>query len=103
MSIGGVAALAGGVFGLLAMSTHSTAMKDCDALNRCSQEGLDKDQTARSQATVSTIGFIAGGVALAAGAAIYFTAPSNKEAQPGVAIGVAPTAGGAGLVMRGAW
>jgi hypothetical protein len=103
MALGGAAAIAGGVFGLLAMSTHSSAMKECDSLNRCTQHGLDQDQTARSQATVSTVAFIVSGVALAGGAAIYFTAPSNKEAQPGVALGVAPTWGGAGLLMRGAW
>lgn len=107
MGVGGVGVAVASVFGLLAMSTHSDALRSCDALNRCSQDGLDRDQTARNQAGFST-GFFAGSlIALGAGAVLYFTAPSSHAAagstSASVALRVAPAAGGAAAALFGAW
>jgi tetratricopeptide (TPR) repeat protein len=72
----GVVALgAGAFFGLKAGSTYDDAIAQCNAAHQCQQSGLDLADTATSQATISTVSFVAGGVLLAGGAVLYFTAP----------------------------
>ena len=78
----------GGVFGLVAKSTYDG--------EHCPKYCAAVPSDALAQATVSTVGFIAGGALLAGGAFLYFTAPS-------VAVGPTVGAGGAGLSIRGAW
>ncbi len=88
----GIAGLAvGGVFGLMASSEWSQAQKD----------GKESEKsTADSQATVSTIAFIAGGVLVAGGAILWLTAPS---ASSSTTVGLVPsvTPGGGGALLRG--
>jgi len=90
----------GAVFGLVASGKKSDAR--CDSSNLC-DDGSALD-SARSAATVSTIGFIAGGVLLAAGVGIVLFSPSNK-ASPAPAVGtlrVTPALGaGSGGVVLG--
>ena len=98
----GVAGLViGGVFGLVSKSTYNNAFtNECGGNpNTCSTQGAQDGSTAHSQATISTVGFIAGAALLAGGAVLYFTAPK------GTSIGVAPTVGtaGGGLNVVGAW
>jgi hypothetical protein len=70
----------GTVFGLQASGNWSDAKEECQAYPYdCSQKGLDLRSDAKSQATLSTVGFIAGGALLGLGAVLYFTAPSKKE------------------------
>jgi tetratricopeptide (TPR) repeat protein len=70
----------GTVFGLQASGNWSDAKEECQAYPyECSQKGLDLRSDAKSQATLSTVGFIAGGALLGLGAVLYFTAPSKKE------------------------
>jgi hypothetical protein len=104
----GVAGIAvGGVFGLMASSSWSSAQKECGSPSQCPQYGqaVNDQQSASSSAAVSTIAFVGGGVALAAGLALFLTAPkSDKEsAQAAAALSVAPTVGpgGGGLVFKG--
>ncbi|HTQ47283.1 MAG TPA: hypothetical protein VMI75_31220 [Polyangiaceae bacterium] len=88
----GIAGLAvGSVFGLMASSEWSQAQKDGDE---------SKKNTADSQATISTIGFIAGGVLVAGGAILWLTAPS---ASSSTTVGLAPSVGpgGGGALLRG--
>lgn len=87
----GVAAGAAGViglglgafFGLRAMSKQDESNKDghCDAADTCDTVGLGLRDEAITAATVSTIGFIAGGVALAGGVTLFFTAPEDPPPQ----------------------
>lgn len=90
----------GGIFGMVSKSTYDNALQnECGGgPNTCSTQGASDGQTAHSQAMVSTVAFVAGGVLLAGGAALYFTAPTGKVA-------VAPTVGRgeAGLGLSGAW
>jgi hypothetical protein len=72
---GGVAIVSGAVFGLLAQSTNDEALAHCNALRQCDQQGLDLRDDASSQATISTVSFVVGGVLVAAGAILFFTAP----------------------------
>jgi hypothetical protein len=55
-----------------------------------------------SAATVSTVAFIAGGVLVAAGAVLWFTAP---KARPQMGLRITPSVGanGAGLTLAGSF
>jgi hypothetical protein len=87
----GVVGLAlGGVFGALASSQWSSAKRDCGpAAPVCTkQSAVDEQKSASSDALISTVGFIAGGVLAATGAVLFFTAP--KAASPTVGVLVRP-------------
>lgn len=77
----GVAGLAAGaITGLMAMGKSSDAKAICATDGPCaSREAVDASESAKTLGLVSTIGFIAGGVALAAGAALVFTAPKEGD------------------------
>jgi hypothetical protein len=83
----------GGFFGLRALGKKSDA--NCDANNKCDPAPLSD---ARSAATLSTVGFIAGGALLAGGVALVVFAPSG-----GSGVQAAPAIGAreSGLVLRG--
>jgi hypothetical protein len=82
--VGAVGLGVGTVFGLQSMSKRSSADDLCPDANRCpvSQknqvEGLDDD--ARKAQTLATIGFIAGGVGIAAGVT-FFVLSAKKQDQ----------------------
>jgi hypothetical protein len=94
VGIAGVAV--GSVFGLMASSKWNTAQADNSSSDEQSASGL---------ATASTIAFVAGGVAVAAGAVLWLTAPSGRvtAASPASAwtIVPSPAPGGGGMVLRG--
>ena len=103
----GVAGLAlGTVFGVMAMSDKNGA--HCDASGACDPGKLSD---ANSAATISTVGFIAGGVLLAGGAALVIFGPSGSApasatpASGGATLKVAPLVGArdAGLLLGGSW
>lgn len=98
---GVVGLVIGSVFGLISKSTYDHAFhSECGSNpSACSPQGAQDGQTAHGQATVSTVGFVAGGVLLAAGAIVYLTAPKVGT------IGVAPAVGSnaAGLMVGGPW
>jgi len=88
-AVGVVGVGLGTVFGLSASSKWSDAKSGCSAYPYgCSSEALDARSAANSKATISTVAFIAGGVALAGAAVLWFTADSGKEKS--VAVGVGP-------------
>jgi hypothetical protein len=69
----------GTYFGLSAGSKWDDAKAACrDYPYDCSAEALDNQSSASSQATISTVAFIAGGVAVAAGAVLWLTAGSGE-------------------------
>jgi hypothetical protein len=116
LAAGGIVALgAGAFFGLKAKSTHDDALSHCNAARQCDQSGVGLGDDASSQATVSTIAFIAGGALLIGGAVLFLSAPSPAP-PPQVARattrrartkeGLRVTVGGpglAGLSLRGAF
>jgi serine/threonine-protein kinase len=89
----------GSFFGLRAMSQENDAHSHCRTDVYCTQQGVDLGNDAKSSAGVATIAFIAGGAALAAGVALFFTAP--KRQAPAVGLSAGP--GILGLGVRGAW
>lgn len=70
----------GAFFGLKAKSTYNDALAQCNGSRQCDARGIELGSDATSQATISTIGFVAGGVLLAGGAVLYLTAPRATAA-----------------------
>jgi hypothetical protein len=83
--LGGVGVLgvaAGSVFGLLAMSESSSSQADCRTSTNCANhsQAVSEHNSASTDGTVSTIGFAAGGVALAVAAILFAVSPSSSDA-----------------------
>jgi hypothetical protein len=104
----GVAGVAlGAAFGFVTLSKKNDLSNACGGnVGACTATpgSLDADrEAAKAAATVSTVSFIVGGVAIASGVVLYVTAP-RASAQTG-RVGVAPAVGrnGAGLDLVGRW
>jgi hypothetical protein len=96
----------GSVFGVFALSSQSSEKTDCASPTSCTnhKQATQDYSTAGTDATLSTVSFIAGGVFLAAGAVLWFTQPSETGASPATGrLYLAPstTGRGAGLVLGG--
>ncbi len=95
----------GTVFGLIAKSKNDQALQNCRTTNFCNPQGLSLTSDAKSAATISTIGFAAGGALLVAGVVLFVTAPksapSTTTARLQVAPWIDPRSGG--VAMGGAW
>jgi serine/threonine-protein kinase len=97
--VGVVGLAVGAVFGLQAMGTKNDAQPNCSPnFATCNQKGLDTVDDGKSKATISTIGFIAGGALAAGGIALILTAP--KQSAP-IRVGLADR--GVGLSVNGAF
>jgi hypothetical protein len=97
-SVGVVGVGIGAIFGLQALSKKNDAQNACP--NVCSdQQGADRWSDAKSTATVSTVAFIAGGVALGGAAALWFTAKPESASAPSTQLGL-----GLGTIQwKGTW
>jgi hypothetical protein len=80
----------GSVFGVMTSSQWNAAQRDCPVSVGClpGSKAYQEKGTANDFATVSTAAFIAGGALVAAGAAIYFFAPSKKAISAAIAPGL---------------
>jgi hypothetical protein len=88
----------GSVFGLVAISKKNDAQKACPG--QCiDQSGVTKWSDAKTAAQVSDVAFIVGGVALAGGVALWFTAKNESSDARGVAVGIGPGS----LQLKGTW
>ncbi len=96
----GIAGLGVGVvFGIIASGDKSSA--HCDANNVCDPGTVSG---IKSAALLSDVGWIAGGVLLAGGAALVLFAPGRShESMTGFRIAPVFTANGGGIVAGGAW
>ena len=102
----GIAELAVGlIFGAVSLSTYAHALTECgngDSSN-CNPalhpQAQQDRQSAFDQATVATIASVAGGVCLAVGAALYFTAPKAT----GIEVGATADNGGMRFSLGGRW
>lgn len=98
----------GTFFGLKASSTYKDAESHCPSgPTSCTQEGITGGEDAHTQAAISTVSFVAGGLLLGGALVLYFTAPSSSPAKTARAprgfVGLTPTAGpgAAGLRLGG--
>jgi len=87
----------GAAFGGLTLSQKSTAVSACPGAACSTPAGVKDWSNATSSGTVSTIGFIVGGVGVAAAAVLWFTAPTTKGTTAQVGFGPG------GLQVRGSW
>ena len=93
----GVAALAGGaIFGLLALNRKSSS--HCDASNVCDPGSADG---IRNAALLSDLGFVAGSVLLAGGAAILLFGPGKSAPRTGLGVAPVVATSGGGVVIGG--
>jgi hypothetical protein len=104
----GVVGLAvGAAFGLSAKSKNDEALQstNCRTSTLCDQTGLSLTSDAKSSATASTIAFVAGGVAVAAGAVLWLTAPRGSTGSSAGGIRAIPVVAQSygGLAVDGAW
>lgn len=107
----GVAGLAvGGVFGYLTMSAKQRQVDKCESPSKCSDYAgaSTAHNAATTDGTISTVAFIAGGVAAATGLVLVLTAKPARTASgaaPARSIALVPAVGarGAGLALRGAF
>lgn len=107
----GIIALGVGAFaGLHANSTYGDARAACGGGGACPPDstGPALRDSASTWASISTVSFVAGGVALAGGALIFFTAPhgaagGNAHGEPGgnATVGIGPATRGTGLSVIG--
>ncbi|MEZ4223468.1 MAG: hypothetical protein R3B13_21150 [Polyangiaceae bacterium] len=98
----GVASLTvGAYFGLRANSEWNSAFDDghCGSNNVCTAEGQDLTDSARSAAVLANIFVGAGVVLVGGGAALYFTAPSERPKTTARGLRVSPGVGAGGLGM----
>jgi hypothetical protein len=93
----------GTVLGLNAKSKLNESNNGpCGANDQCNSTGLALRQDASSAATGSTVAFVLGGVAAAAGVVLYVTAPRGA-ASTGWVVAPAPMVGGGGALVTAAF
>ncbi|MGC4092809.1 MAG: hypothetical protein QM756_33980 [Polyangiaceae bacterium] len=104
-ALGGFGALGIGVgsyFGLRAISKNNQSNDEGCSGNMCPPAAAATRRSAQSAGTVSTVAFIVGGAALAAGVVLVLSAPRGEsEAKPQVALNLGP--GSAQLQVQSSW
>ena len=102
IGVGGALVVGGTTFGVIAKSRNDDAKELCGGdIDACDAMRVgaaqDKVDSARSAGMLSTIGFVAGGVAVVTGVVLYVTAPKRQR------LTIVPTAGdgSAGIIVTG--
>jgi hypothetical protein len=90
----------GTYFGLTASSKNNAAAANCPTDTTCNFTGATAENDAKTNATASTISFIAGGTLVAAGVVLWLLAPSAKR-DAATSLQLVPT--GSGVLLRGTW
>jgi serine/threonine-protein kinase len=93
-------------FGIAAMSKAATAKDFCNGNQCTSAQGVNALHDASNHATISTVGFAAGGALLATGAFLFFWGGSRRperEAVPSVHWGAVATPSRWAVEIGGAW
>jgi hypothetical protein len=100
IGLGAVGLTLGIITGLVGLHQESIGNQTCSDVTRtCNQTGYDANQSAKSLATVSTVGFVAGVLAGGAGTYFWLTLPDDKHG----AVGVSQTGNTSLIGWRGRW
>lgn len=89
-AVGVVSIGIGVTFAIMAKSSYNEGLEDhCAGGNRfaCDATGAELWERAESQKVVSTVTIVAGAALLAAGAALFFLAPSSTRKSPAIGRG----------------
>jgi hypothetical protein len=78
--VGGVGLAVGTITGILAIGKHSTLAGECSGT--CPSSAQSDLDSYHLMGTLSTVGFIVGGVGVAAGVVLLFVHPGRAEATP---------------------
>ncbi|WP_437955514.1 hypothetical protein WME76_28895 [Sorangium sp. So ce119] len=101
--VGVAGVVTGSIFGLIASARWNRAQDEhCRTETLCDDKGVALVDDARSAAALSNVGFVVGGIGLAAGVALFVT--SLDDAEPAAArVVVMPALGttGGGLAIQG--
>jgi hypothetical protein len=92
----------GAYFGVTTLAKKNEAGTHCDPDLACDATGVQLLHDAHVDGNVSTVAFVAGGAALAAGAVLWLMAPGSggtTDDRITARLGVGPS----GVVLRGAW
>ena len=87
--IGGAGVVLGTITGVVALGKHSDLAKVCGG-GSCSSDQQSAVDSYHSMATLSTIGFVVGGVGVAAGVVLLLVQPSAPTASLSPATGASP-------------
>jgi hypothetical protein len=100
IGVGAVGFTLGIITGLVGLHQESLGNRSCSDVTRtCNQTGYDANQSAKSLATVSTVGFVVGVLAGGAGTYLWLTLPDDKHG----AVGVSQTGNTSLIGWRGRW
>jgi hypothetical protein len=84
IGVGAAGFTLGIITGLVGLHQESLGSQSCSDVTRtCNQAGYDANQSAKSLATVSTVGFVVGLLAGGAGTYLWLTLPDTKAAAAG--------------------
>lgn len=99
--VGGVGIVGLGVgAGLAGSASSQWSSADCTNGTCPDADAQDKSESAKSQADIATVAFVAGGVLAGTGLVLVLTAPRNRETV-GLRLGPMVGADGGGLVLSG--
>lgn len=98
----------GAIFGVKALGKKSDSEANCQPNDpsRCNATGVALREDEKAAGTISTVSFIAGGVALAGGVVLFVTAPGRPaKSGAGIRFEALPAVAGGdlGLTLRARW
>jgi hypothetical protein len=83
-AVGVAGIVVGAAFGVIALNKKGEVDDLCPDLNNCTDQGIAVNDEAKTAATISTIGFIAGGALLVTGIVLWVALPSETGPQTGI-------------------
>jgi hypothetical protein len=101
--VGVAGVVVGSVFGAVAGAKWSRARTDCGVSCAPGSTPQAERSAALTDAAISTVGLVAGGVLLAGAIALYVTGPSGTSVGTGIQLAPMIGASGDGLLLRGAF
>jgi hypothetical protein len=85
LGVGGAGLIVGAITGGLALGDHSDISNGCPDPKNCPASLQGKIDSYHTMGTISTIGFVAGGILAAAGIVMWVLAPSSKKTEKAAA------------------